>query len=793
VAIGVASPDTPPGAGLSLSRDDLMLQQVEQQLPACSDAPATVEPLPAGIRRLHVYLIKPSKYDDEGYVIRYLRGVLPSNTLSTLYSLTEDQHLSGALGDGLEVRTTVIDETVQRVPVRRIIRRAARRRDTRTVIALAGVQSNQFPRAADLALQFRDGGLPVMLGGFHVSGLLALIPKIPDDIRLLMDRGVTIVKGEVEDKWGVLLSDALHGRLQPMYDYLQEKPDLYAKPIPAVHDSYMKRFAFPGFGTIDAGRGCPFDCSFCTIINVQGKVMRHRSEELIEQRVRDDYHAKGINFYFFTDDNFARNKNWEAIFDKLIRLRQDEGLNLGFIMQVDVLSYKIPGFIARAREAGCCSVFIGMESINQKNLEAAGKTQNDVDDFKNLIAAWHNAGIITHVGYILGFPHDTAESIRDDIRRLREEIRPDLASFFILTPIPGSMDHLRCVQRGDEIDSDYNRYDSFHETTHHPNFRPGELQQAYQDAWKTFYGTANMKNVLLRSHGKTYWDIFKNIVWYKSAILEGQHPMISGFFRLKDRTSRRPGYAVEGRFAHFRRRAKETVQLLRSWWALLLELEEIWLQTHVRSMERIAYVKDLQHRAADAVLQIKGMGGKEMKQRLLDLLHQFRGDDAWEFRRHLDGILQRLKDFDTRQALQSATDQIRALQRQIETHLKSAAGPAAAADQAVSGTAVGAPADSAMAGAISPDPGAMAHGLSAVTPGSAPRRPRFNLLSIQRVSSREPLRRFWKRTRIHLRRGRWFRINPFLVVVNLVRDTRLTLAFCYGIVAAKHRYTNLEA
>ena len=70
---------------------------------------------------------------------------------------------------------------------------------------------------------------------------------------------------------------------------------------------------------------------------------------------------------------------------------------------------------------------------------------------------------------------------------------------------------------------------------------------------------------------------------------------------------------------------------------------------------------------------------------------------------------------------------------------------------------------------------------------------RFNLLSIQRVSSREPLRIFWKRTRNHLRRGRWFRINPVLVVVNFVRDTRLTLAFCYGMVAAKHRYTNLEA
>ncbi|HET6277774.1 MAG TPA: hypothetical protein VFG08_03230, partial [Candidatus Polarisedimenticolia bacterium] len=124
-----------------------MLQQAEAPLPENTVSPAAGEPLPAGIRRLHLYLIKPSKYDDDGYVIRYLRGVLPSNTLSTLYSLTEDQHRSGALGDGLEVRTTVIDETVEMVPVRRILRRANRQRDTRTVIALVGVQTNQFPRA----------------------------------------------------------------------------------------------------------------------------------------------------------------------------------------------------------------------------------------------------------------------------------------------------------------------------------------------------------------------------------------------------------------------------------------------------------------------------------------------------------------------------------------------------------------------------------------------------------------------------------------------------------------------
>jgi radical SAM superfamily enzyme YgiQ (UPF0313 family) len=735
----------------------------EATLAADSWKTAPAEAPPAGIRGLHVYIIKPSKYDDDGYVIRYFRGVLPSNTLSALYSLTQEVKKSKVLGEDLQIETTLLDETVQKVDVRAIVKHARRRPDTRTVIALAGVQSNQFPRAADLARRFRSADLPVMIGGFHVSGLLALADRIPDDIQALMDQGVTIVKGEVEETWGSLLQDALHGRLNPLYDFLNDKPDLYAKPIPRVHRSYMKRFAFSGFGTIDAGRGCPYDCSFCTIINVQGKKMRHRSADLIEERIREDYAKNGIRFYFFTDDNFARNKSWEAIMDVLVRLRR-EGMDLEFMMQVDVQSYKIPGFIAKAKEAGCSNVFIGMESINPKNLEAAGKTQNDADDFKNLIAAWHNAGIITHVGYILGFPHDSPESIREDIRRLKEEIKVDMASFFVLTPLPGSMDHLSMLRRGDEIDPDYNRYDSFHETIRHPNFKPGELDRAYREVWETFYGRENMKAVLSRSNRETYWDIFKNYVWYKSALIEGEHPMISGFFRLKDRTERRPGYAVEGRLTHARRRVRETARLFRAWWGLLLEMEEVWLQTHERSRERIEYVKDLQHRVADLLIQMKGLDRREMKQRLIDALHQFKGMDALEFRHHLDGIIRYLREFDAKQALSHVVDQIRSIQQQIEESEK-------VRDCATSAVAMRDRAVRRVRSAWD----------------------RVNLFSVRRVKTREPLHRFWLYTKEQVRKGRLYRINPILVAVNFVRDARLLVAFFYGLAVARTRYTNLSS
>ena len=152
-------------------------------------------------KHLTIVLIKPSKYDDEGYVIRHLRGVLPSNTLACLFGLTEDLNRRKILGNDLEIKIKILDDTVQKIPVEKIIRsnKGPRRK---TVIALVGVQSNQFPRAADIARRFRAGGLQVLIGGFHVSGILSLFSDIAPEIQELIDLGVTVVKGEVEETWG---------------------------------------------------------------------------------------------------------------------------------------------------------------------------------------------------------------------------------------------------------------------------------------------------------------------------------------------------------------------------------------------------------------------------------------------------------------------------------------------------------------------------------------------------------------------------------------------------------------
>jgi len=144
------------------------------------------------------------------------------------------------------------------------------------------------------------------------------------------------------------------------------------------------------------------------------------------------------------------------------------------------------------------------------------------------------------------------------------------------------------------MSSDFNLFDSFHEAMPHQNLKDGAWTRAYLDAWRSFYSFDNMKAVLSRAHPDNYWDIFLNFLWYKnSALNEGAHPMITGFFPLKDRKSRRATFSREGRLAHARRRVIEIHRYLRDALRLAIEMEELWLQTRKRSETERRIVEEL--------------------------------------------------------------------------------------------------------------------------------------------------------------------------------------------------------
>ena len=279
-------------------------------------------------RLFHLFLIKPSHYDDDGYVIQWARSSIPANTLATLNGLALDCAERRVLGEDVEMRVTAWDETNTRIRPDRIIRQI-RESGGHGLIALVGVQSNQFPRAVDIARPLRAAGIPVCIGGFHVSGCIAMLPELPPELRDAMDLGITLFAGEAEGRLEELLRAADSGKLEPLYNFMNDLPRLEGEPAPYLPVDVVRRTM--GVRTsFDAGRGCPFLCSFCTIINVQGRKSRARSPDDVERLVRANV-AQGVHKFFITDDNLARNQNWEAIFDRLIKMREEEGLEIHII------------------------------------------------------------------------------------------------------------------------------------------------------------------------------------------------------------------------------------------------------------------------------------------------------------------------------------------------------------------------------------------------------------------------------------------------------------------------------
>ena len=548
------------------------------------------------IKKFHIVLIKPSKYDDEGYVIRFWKGVLPSNTLNVLHGLTEDIKTRRVFGT-LPIEVTTFDETAEKVPAAKIIN-WSKAPGVKLLVCLVGVQTNQFPRAMDMAKIFRAEGITVIMGGFHTSGTINMLSDQEPDIQELYREGICIVSGEVEGKWEGILADYLHDRLKPLYSFaqdLQNLVDIEDAPLPQTSAKTMEHFAYPSFATADTSRGCPFACTFCTIINVQGRKMRERSPQSIAAMMRRNYLDHGLSFYFFTDDNFARKKLWRETFEEIIKLRE-EGLDVSFMMQVD-LAKKAKDFVSLAARAGCTQVFIGMESVNPQNLEAEGKKQNKVKEYRGIIKEWHDAGVLVHTGYIIGLPWDSKTQVVEDVRFLMDEVGPDQASFFMLTPLPGSHDHREMKKRGEWMDPDFNKRDSFHATIEHPRMTADEWTEAYEDAWKAFYSKENMIKTLAHwtNAPKNYWNLMSIFFWYKNAaLIEKQHPMVAGFFRLKDRKTRRSGFAVDSLPVHLWKRSKETTALLITWAKFLKEMEEVWLQTRKRSETEERWIEQIQ-------------------------------------------------------------------------------------------------------------------------------------------------------------------------------------------------------
>jgi radical SAM superfamily enzyme YgiQ (UPF0313 family) len=434
------------------------------------------------------------------------------------------------------------------------------------------VQTNQFPRAMDIARKLRRAGIQVAIGGFHVSGCLAMLPELPPDLREAEALGICLFAGESEGRLDELLRAAHEHRLAPLYEFMKDLPGLEAQALPSLPASNVRRY-LGNIASFDAGRGCPFTCSFCTIINVQGRKSRHRTPDDVEALIRAGA-EQGFRSYFITDDNFARNKNWEAILDRIIELRRDHGFKIHLNMQVDTMCHKIPNFIEKAAQAGCTKVFIGLENINPANLKEASKGQNQITEYRVMMQAWRKHKVLMFAGYILGFPHDTPESVANDIAVIQRELPIDMLEFFILTPLPGSRDHQELAKLGTPMDSDMNRYDSEQVVTAHAHMSAEQLVAVYNDAWTRYYSLAHIETMIKRAttSGASPRRVAEAAFFFlAAAVHEGVHPLQGGLFRRKSRRQRRSGMPRESVLSFAVRRVRDVVTTYGPMLGLLLQ------------------------------------------------------------------------------------------------------------------------------------------------------------------------------------------------------------------------------
>jgi len=469
-------------------------------------------------RPLRVVLLKPSKYGLDGRVERFTRGFMPNSTLPHLASLTPER----LAGRPLEVH--VIDEYVE--TDLGYLRLLEREPDRDTLLALVGVQSHQFQRALDLAAWSLGHGVRhVVIGGPHVMTC---------DTTVLHERGVGFALAEAELVWPRILADALGGELAPVYGAERRWADeLDPPPLVPPPERSLRRYAVQMLGVYPA-RGCPYRCNFCSVIHIAGRRMRSQPVETTLATLRAAK-AAGVLLVMFTTDNFNKYPDAPALLEAMIA----ERLDLPFFVQCDAQVVRQPEFVELLGRAGCYQMFVGVESFERDTLKAAHKPQNHPERYAEIVRLCAEHGIGSHFSNIIGFPEDTEAKVLTHLATLRA-LAPDLASFYILTPIPGTEQYDEFLARGLITERNLDRFDATCPTWRHPALAPEVLHALLFRCYREFYALPDAfvksarwfwrkrgsRNVLLQVGVGAYAFLSR------LAVHHGMHPMAGGTFRV---------------------------------------------------------------------------------------------------------------------------------------------------------------------------------------------------------------------------------------------------------------------
>jgi pyruvate-formate lyase-activating enzyme len=455
-----------------------------------------------------VVFVKPSKYNRQGQVERFRKGFMPNSTLLHLKSMTPSE------ADGCPVVIETIDEYTQ-VDLRYL---ELLRPESCSLLALVGVQSHQMHRALDLAALARANGVSqCIVGGPHVMTC---------ETTELQNRGVSFALAEAELVWEEILRDAISDELRPIYGGGQRWQNELKSPVlvPPTR-SELGRYIIPMVGVYPA-RGCPFSCNFCSVVKIAGKKVRSQP---VETTVRTLIAAReaGVRVVMFTSDNLNKYSEVRSLLKALI----DERVRLPFFAQCDVQLGRDEELVELLARAGCAQVFVGVESFSRATLKAVRKFQNDPAKYADLVRICHRHGVSTHFSNILGFPDQDEAAILQHIRELRA-IGPFMASFYILTPIPGTdqYDDFRAAELIWEPNLD--RFDATCSVWRHPHLDARQLERLLMRAYRDFYSPRDVLKKMFGHRWNAPWFVHELGLGYAAfarfAAWRGMHPMAGG-------------------------------------------------------------------------------------------------------------------------------------------------------------------------------------------------------------------------------------------------------------------------
>lgn len=387
---------------------------------------------------------------------------LKNLALATLAALTPD-----------DVELSVCDDTLKRLD-------PATDLDFTADLAAITVSTRTAMRAYELAAAYRQHGVKVVMGGIHPTA-------VPEEA---LERCDCVVIGEAEGLWEKVIADARAGRLQSIYRHAT-LPEFRTPPRPD-RSIFAKRGYIP-VQAVQASRGCPFSCEFCSVTPFFGRKTRLRDPKDVAAEIK----ALGRPWVMFSDDNIigVGHQSRELF-------RELKKLNITWFGQASLQGMQDQETLELMAESGCRAVFIGFESVNRQTLVACGKRQNKPEHYIETVKRLHDLGIGVWGAFVFGFDEDT-QGVFEETAEFAIRAKVVIASFAVLTPYPGTPLYGRLKQEGRLLDERWwlhEARDGF------PVFRPKhmtpeQLFEGWKSAWPLFYSGSS----IMRRASQALW------------------------------------------------------------------------------------------------------------------------------------------------------------------------------------------------------------------------------------------------------------------------------------------------